>query len=168
MESHQIKFRPMLPEDWESIAEIYRQGIKTGIATFEQKVPDWKVWNENHMKTCRLIAEVDNEIAGWAALSPVSERCVYAGVAEVSVYISEDHRGMKIGVKLLEQLVLESEKHDIWTLQAGIFPTNTASIKTHEAVGFRKVGYREKIGQLNGKWQDTVLYERRSNRIGIN
>ncbi|MEX0721967.1 MAG: N-acetyltransferase family protein [Balneolaceae bacterium] len=161
-----IKFRPLKARDWEAVSKIYRQGIETGIATFEQAVPDWKGWNKSHMKSCRLIAEVDNEIAGWGALTAVSSRCVYAGVAEVSVYVSKDHRGQKIGSKLLEQLIQASEKEGIWTLEAGIIPENKSSIKIHEVLGFRKIGYREKIGRLNGKWQDTVLYERRSKIVG--
>jgi L-amino acid N-acyltransferase YncA len=121
------------------------------------------IWNTNE----HCVAEIDNEIVGWAALTAVSGRCVYAGVAEVSVYISNNYRGQKIGTKLLDKLIAESENEKLWTLQAGIFPENIASLKIHEDLGFRKIGHREKIGKMNGIWRDTVLLERRSKVIGI-
>lgn len=158
--------RHMTAGDWNKVAEIYQQGIDTGNATFEEAVPSRQNWDAAHLKTCRLIAEIDKEIAGWAALSPVSERCIYSGVAEVSVYVSAHHRGLKAGSKLLEKLIHESEKEDIWTLQAGIFPENKASIKIHKKAGFRQIGYREKIGKMNGSWRDTLLFERRSKIAG--
>jgi L-amino acid N-acyltransferase YncA len=161
-----ILFRPMVKSDWEKVAEIYKQGIDTGNATFQQDIPSWDEWNSGHLKTCRIIADIDKEIAGWAALTPVSGRCVYAGVAEVSVYVSNEHKGRKIGTKLLEILISESEKEGLWTLQAGIFPENTASLKLHENLGFRQVGYREKIGKMSGIWRDTILLERRSKTAG--
>jgi L-amino acid N-acyltransferase YncA len=158
--------RPMTAEDWNAVANIYNEGIATGNATFQQKAPTWEEWDADHIKNCRLVLAINNEIAGWAALTAISERCVYAGVAEVSVYVSELHRGKKIGSQLLEQLISESETERLWTLQAGIFPENIGSIKIHEKLGFRKVGYREKIGKMNGVWRDTVLLERRSAVIG--
>ena len=159
--------RQMVAEDWLSVAEIYKQGIATGNATFEEEVPPWEIWDKTHLKTCRMVAEINGKIAGWAALSPVSGRCVYAGVAEVSVYISENHRGQKLGAQLLEKLIQESELNNFWTLQAGIFPENEPSIRIHTALGFRIVGKREKIGELNGVWRDALLLERRSKTIGI-
>jgi phosphinothricin acetyltransferase len=162
-----INFRPMTAEDWTSVAEIYKQGIETGNATFQQEIPTWDDWNNGHIKSCRIIAEINNEIVGWAALIAVSGRCVYAGVAEVSVYIANKYRGQKIGTKLLDKLIIESENEKLWTLQAGIFPENFTSLKIHEELGFRKIGHREKIGKMNGIWRDTVLLERRSKLIGI-
>jgi len=163
----EMNFRSMTEEDWKSVSEIYKQGIDTGNATFQQEIPPYKDWDNAHLKTCRLIVSINSEIVGWAALTPVSGRCVYAGVAEVSVYVSDKNRGQKIGFKLLEKLIIESEKVKLWTLQAGIFPENIASLRIHEELGFRKIGYRERIGKMNGVWRDTVLLERRSKLIGI-
>jgi len=160
-----IKFRNFTSDDWTKIAEIYKQGIETGHATFQKEVPSWDEWDKGHLKICRLAAAIDGQIAGWAALSSVSSRCVYAGVAEVSIYIDENFRGRKIGKCLLEKLVSESEQNGIWTLQAGIMQENTPSIKLHESAGFRQAGYREKIGKLNGLWRNTILMERRSKII---
>lgn len=157
-----IKIMAMLPEHWNRVAEIYQEGIDTGMATFEKNVPAWEDWDNNHLKSCRIIAEVKNKIAGWAALSPVSSRCVYGGVAEISVYVSERFRGDKIGQKLLKKLIVESELNGFWTIQSGVFPENTASINLHINEGFRQIGYRERIGQLNGVWKDNILLERRS------
>ena len=163
-----LKIRPMKNSDWSRVSEIYRQGIETGNATFETKVISKSEWNKTHIKKCRLIAEINNKIAGWAALSLVSERAAYIGVAEVSIYIDKNHRNKKIGSKLLEELITLSEKNGIWTLQASIFPENKASIKIHKSAGFRKVGYREKIGMLNSKWRDTVLFEKRRKIESLN
>ena len=157
----------MTADDWKNVSEIYRQGIETGNATFQQEIPTYTDWDNGHLKNCRIVAIKDNEVAGWAALTPVSGRCVYAGVAEVSVYVSDKNRGHKIGHKLLEKLIIESENEKLWTLQAGIFPENIASLKIHEALGFRKIGHRERIGQMNGIWRDIILLERRSKLIGI-
>jgi len=162
-----ITFSTLLQEHWQTVRSIYEEGIRTGNATFQQSAPEWDEWTSSHLSHSRIIAIVDNEIAGWAALTPVSGRCVYAGVGEVSVYVAEKFRGQKIGNALLQELIKQSELNDIWTLQAGIFPENAGSIKIHEANGFRTVGYREKIGQMNGVWRDTVLMERRSNIVGI-
>lgn len=161
-----IIFRTMTAEDWTSVAEIYRQGIETGNATFQQEIPNFEEWDAEHLKKCRIVCVVENELAGWAALTPVSERCAYAGVAEVSVYVADKFRGQKLGLQLLGQLIEVSENENLWTLQSGIFPENTASLKIHEKVGFRKVGYRERIGKMNGKWRDTILLERRSFKKG--
>jgi len=153
---------PMTAADWPAVREIYAQGIATGNATFEKNPPEFESWDRGHLAACRLVAHNGGEVAGWAALSPVSGRCVYAGVAEVSVYVGEKARGQGIGLKLLNALVGESEKHGIWTLQAGIFPENEASIAIHRRAGFRIVGTREKLGCMNGRWRDVVLMERRS------
>lgn len=161
-----ILFRNMKKEDWNSVAGIYKQGIETGNATFQKDIPTWDNWNCGHLITCRIVADVDNIIVGWAALTPVSGRWVYAGVAEVSVYVSNQYKGEKIGTRLLEKLISESEKEGFWTLQAGIFPENIASLRIHENLGFRKVGFREKIGKMDGIWRDTILLERRSKIIG--
>ena len=168
MNNSKILFRPIKATDWEIVAEIYRQGIETNNATFQQQIPTWEEWDNGHLKNCRVLASIDNKIAGWAALTPVSGRCVYAGVAEVSVYVADNFRGQNIGKMLLNKLIIESEKENLWTLQAGIFPENIASLTIHEKVGFRKVGYRENIGKMNGEWRDTVLMERRSKVVGIN
>ena len=153
---------------YHAVKEIYEHGIATGNATFQTEAPSWEEWDKSHLNHCRLVALDDNErMMGWAALTPVSGRCVYAGVAEVSVYIHLNHRGKGIGKRLLEELISQSEEHNLWTLQAGIFPENNASLKLHEQFGFRKVGYREKIGKMKNVWRDTVLLERRSKSIGI-
>jgi phosphinothricin acetyltransferase len=169
---HPVKFVimeiiEMLPFHWESVKKIYLEGIATGNATFQTSVPSRNDWDEAHVKNSRIIAVEENEIIGWAALTPVSGRCVYAGVGEVSVYVSEKARGKGVGKKLLQVLIRESEKNNFWTLQAGIFPENIASVKIHEQCGFRIIGTREKIGQSNGLWRDTLLLERRSKTVGV-
>jgi L-amino acid N-acyltransferase YncA len=158
---------PLLPVHWPAVKTIYEQGIATGQATFQTGAPTWEEWNASHLTHSRLVAIEAGEVIGWAALTPVSGRCVYAGVAEVSVYIAPDHRGQKVGLTLLEALITASEQHNIWTLQAGIFPENHASVRIHEKCGFRLIGYRERIGQHYGIWRDTVLLERRSSRVGV-
>jgi L-amino acid N-acyltransferase YncA len=147
---------------WPDVRRIYLEGIATGHATFETEAPDWPKWDSEHLPHSRLIATVAESIAGWAALSPVSRRSAYAGVAEVSVYVAAEHRGRGIGKALLRELISEAEQNGIWTLQANIFPENKSSIALHRACGFREVGRRKKIAQLNGVWRDTVLLERRS------
>ncbi len=148
------------------ISKIYLEGISSGNATFQTSAPSWEEWNRSHLEICRLIS-IDNErVLGWAALSPVSSRCVYAGVAEVSVYVGSQHRGKGAGKALLEELIKQSELNGIWTLQSGIFPENVASIKIHEQCGFRRVGYREKIGKMGKVWRDNLLMERRSKVTG--
>ncbi|MEM7484227.1 MAG: N-acetyltransferase family protein [Bacteroidota bacterium] len=162
-----MQIREMKPSDWSQVAQIYMQGIATGFATFEQKVPDYAIWDKAHVKECRLVAENTNSILGWAALSPVSSRCVYGGVGEVSVYVSENGRGKGIGKLLLEHLIIESEKEGFWTLQSGIFPENEASITLHKKVGFRYIGNRERVGKIKGIWKDNLLFEKRSKIVGI-
>lgn len=151
----------------ERVLEIYREGIATGDATFETAAPTWERWDTSHRKTCRLVATDGGRVSGWAALSNVSAREVYAGVAEVSVYVASDARGRGVGRALLEALVRESESDGVWTLQASIFPENVASLALHRACGFREVGRRERVAKLAGRWRDTVLLERRSNRVGV-
>lgn len=161
-----VEIQQMKPSDWLAVSEIYKQGLETGMATFETKIPSWEQWDENHIESCRLIAKTDDKIVGWAALSEVSSRCVYGGVAEVSVYVAEEARGKRIGAHLLRQLIDESETQGYWTLQSGIFPENVSSIRLHEKLGFRKIGFRERIGQLNGVWKDNILMEKRSKKTG--
>jgi len=158
----------MWPVHWPEVKDIYLEGIATGQATFQADAPSWDDWDRAHLAELRYVAAVGNEIAGWVALSPVSSRCVYAGVAEVSIYIAERFRGQKIGIQLLQHVITESEKANIWTLQAGIFPENVASLRLHEKAGFRVMGYREKVGKMNGVWRDVNLLERRSKTTGIN
>ncbi|MGX5856508.1 N-acetyltransferase family protein [Dyadobacter jiangsuensis] len=164
-----MTIRELLPDDWPAVREIYAQGIATGQATLETSPPEWEVWDQSHVANLRYVAFADHgEVSGWAALTPVSGRCVYAGVAEVSIYIAEAFRGRKVGDLLLKHLIIESEDNGYWTLQAGIFPENPASIRLHESNGFRIIGYREKIGKINGIWRNVNLLERRSKTIGIN
>jgi len=158
----------MSPTDWPEVRRIYLEGIATGHATFETEAPSWERWNETHLAFARLVARAGSDAKGWAALSPVSSRRVYAGVAETSVYVGRDSRGQGIGRELLEALIREAESNGVWTLQAGIFPENTGSIKLHKSLGFREVGRRERIGRLHGVWRDTLLLERRSASVGIN
>jgi L-amino acid N-acyltransferase YncA len=162
----QIRF--MTPKDWEAVRQIYLEGIATGQATFEIESPSWDVWNSRHLPFARLIAcnAFDDEVAGWAALAPVSTRPVYAGVAEVSIYVASAARRRGIGQRLLTSLIAESEKNGIWTLQASIFPENRASLTLHRKCGFRRVGKRVRIAQLGGVWRDTILIERRSKIAG--
>lgn len=165
--SEKLIFRELEETDWEIASKIYKEGLDTGNATFELNLPDWNEWNSGHLKACRTIAEIDNEVVGWSALSPVSSRCVYGGVAEVSVYVLSNFSRKGIGSQLLKRLISESEKQGIWTLQAGVFPENKGSITIHERLGFRKVGFRERIGKMNGTWRDTLLLEKRSKLVGI-
>jgi L-amino acid N-acyltransferase YncA len=164
-ESEEIRITSMSAEHWDAVRAIYLEGIATGNATFETSAPDWELWDVGHLPECRFVASDGGEVVGWAALSPVSGRCVYAGVAEVSVYVAEQARGRKIGQRLLTALVHASEKQGFWTLQAGVFPENTPSIKLHQHCGFRMVGTREKLGKMNGRWRDVVLLERRSGLV---
>lgn len=162
-----MTIRTMKPSDWEAVARIYLEGIATGFATFETQTPSYDHWDKAHTNECRLVAEKNDVIAGWAALSPVSSRCVYGGVAEVSVYISAQSRGQGVGRLLMQHLIMESEKAGFWTIQSGIFPENTASIRLHEAVGFRYIGKRERVGKILGVWKDNLLFERRSSTVGV-
>lgn len=159
----QFSMEAMQPQDWPAVRAIYLEGVATGNATFEQTAPDWEKWDAGHLAGVRFVARSDGgEVLGWAALSGVSSRCVYAGVAEVSIYVAESARGRGVGHNLMARLIADSEAQGIWTLQAGIFPENIASIALHERAGFRIVGTRERLGQMNGRWRDVVLMERRS------
>jgi L-amino acid N-acyltransferase YncA len=162
-----LRIDAMTDEDWPAVRDIYAEGIATGNATFETEVPDWTKWDGGHRKDCRLIARDGQHILGWAALSPVSTRQVYSGVAEVSIYVAESARGRGVGRALLGELIQASERCGIWTLQAGIFPENVASIRLHKSCGFREVGVRERPGQLAGGWRDVCLLERRSGSVGV-
>jgi phosphinothricin acetyltransferase len=161
------RIEPMTEHDWPAVREIYEAGIATGHATFQTEAPTWESWDRGHLPTCRLVARDDTgQVLGWAALSPVSARPVYAGVVEVSVYVAQSARGKGIGRLLLNALIAASESDGRWTLQAGIFPENVASIRLHESCGFRVVGRRERIGEHHGIWRDVMLLERRSRTIG--
>jgi L-amino acid N-acyltransferase YncA len=158
---------PMTADHWPAVQAIYAEGLATSNATFTTEAPAWAEWDASHLRTCRLVAADDAQrVLGWAALSPVSSRCVYGGVAEVSVYVGASARGRGVGQALLAGLVAASEQHGLWTLQAGIFPENAARVRLHEGAGFRRVGRRERIGQLHGQWRDTLLLERRSTIVG--
>jgi L-amino acid N-acyltransferase YncA len=159
--------RPLLPPDWPDVARIYMEGIETGNATFETSVPEWPQWDAGHLEACRLVYELDGRIEAWAALSAVSKRDVYRGVAEHSIYVSQDARGRGVGSGLLKGLVTASEEAGFWTLQTAIFPENQASISLHTRHGFRVVGTRERIGSHHGRWRDVVLMERRSATVGL-
>ena len=157
----------MDPSDWADVRAIYLEGIETGNATFEVEAPSWEAWDSAHLREPRLAArDGDGRVLGWAALTPVSGRCVYAGVGDLSVYVAAAARGRGVGRALLEALIDASERAGIWTLQAGIFPENAASLRLHRGCGFREVGRREKIGRLKGVWRDVLLLERRSGAVG--
>jgi phosphinothricin acetyltransferase len=157
----------MKREHWQAVRAIYREGIATRNATFEQDAPGWEAWDRGHLSDCRLVARgKDDEVLGWIALSPVSGRCVYAGVASLSVYVAAAAQGQGIGKALLNAAIKASEQEGIWTLEAGIFPENEASLALHRSCGFREVGRRERIGQMDGVWRDVILLERRSQIVG--
>jgi L-amino acid N-acyltransferase YncA len=158
-----LRLRELTKADWLAVRSIYEQGIAGGQATFETEAPMWAVWDRAH--SLRLVAEQDREVLGWAALSPVSERCVYGGVVEDSVYVADSAQGRGIGRALLEEVVRRAERDGVWTIQAGIFPENESSIALHERCGFRVVGMRERIGKHHGVWRDVVLMERRSEEV---
>jgi thioredoxin type arsenate reductase len=162
-----MKFDVITGENYNLIAETYREGILSGHATFETNVPEWARWDATHLTHSRIIGLVDDQYIGWAALSPVSGRCVYGGVAEVSIYLKASQQGKGYGKHLLKQLILESESNGIWTLQAGIFPENVASLSIHTTCGFSQIGIRERIGKMqNGFWRDVCILERRSSKVG--
>lgn len=157
----------MQPHDWPAVRAIYLEGIATGNATFEQTAPEWESWDSGHLAKARIVARSPaGAVLGWAALSGMSSRCVYAGVAEVSIYVAAQARGCGVGGQLLSRLIADSEAAGIWTLQAGIFPENAASIALHQRAGFRMLGRRERLGQMNGRWRDVLLLERRSTVAG--
>jgi L-amino acid N-acyltransferase YncA len=166
-EMKNIVVKNMSDDNWNSVQEIYKSGIETKNATFEKNAPEWESWDSLHRKDCRLIVEFDKRVNGWAALSNVSERCVYSGVAEVSIYIDPEFQGKGIGNILMQSLITESEKNKIWTLQAGIFPENEGSLHLHQKFGFRIIGRREKIGKMDEHWRDVIMLERRSKITGI-
>jgi L-amino acid N-acyltransferase YncA len=163
-----VKINKMLPDDWGQVRDIYLEGIATGNATFQKEAPSWEAWDNGHIKECRLVARAEGNVIGWAALSAISSRCVYAGVAEVSIYVSQTSNVKGVGTQLLKTLIEKSEESGFWTLQSGIFPENIPSLKIHKKCGFREVGRRERIGKMDGVWRDTILLERRSRKIGIN
>lgn len=162
-----MQVRNMLDTDWEQVAKIYKQGIDTGIATFQTEIPDFKTWNNGHLKLGRLVAiDEDQNIVGWTALSPISSRDVYKGVVELSIYIDEKMRHKGIGSVLLQQLIQLTEENEVWTIQSSIFAINKPSISLHIKNGFRNVGKRKQIAKdTYGQWQDTILMERRSQKI---
>ena len=162
-----IHLTPLLPKHWPRVRVIYMEGIATGDATFETQPPGWAKWDAGHLAHSRVVALSGDEVVGWGGLSPVSGRCVYGGVAEISVYVAAVARGRGVGRGLLDALVQSSEDVGLWTLQAGIFPENRASLAIHEAAGFRVVGTRERIGRVVGVWRDVVLLERRSQVVGV-
>ena len=162
-----MTIQPLTRAHWPAVKAIYEAGMATGNATFETQAPAWDAWDKDHLDHSRLVAVDDaGTVLGWAALSPVSGRCVYGGVAEISLYIAAGVRGQGIGRLLLQALIAASAANGIWTLQAGTFPENTVSLRLHAAAGFREVGRRERIGQLHGIWRDTLLLERRSAVVG--
>jgi phosphinothricin acetyltransferase len=156
----------MRPEDWPAVREIYEEGIAGGKATFEMYAPSWDAWNRARLRECRLVARSGDRVVGWVALSPVSERAVYRGVAELSIYVASAARGRGVGRTLLNRLIADSEVAGIWTLQAGVLVENEASLALHLACGFREVGRRERIGRHGDVWRDVVLLERRSRVVG--
>ena len=162
-----ITIRPFVKSDFPSVKDIYQQGIDSGDATFQEQAKDYDDWNESVLSNCRLVAENNRQIIGWAALSSASNRCVYSGIAEVSVYVSSNSQGSGVGNSLLDALIKASEEQGIWTLQAGIFPENKASIHIHSKNGFKVLGIRDKLGQMNGIWRDIVFMERRSKVVGL-
>ena len=157
--------RDLQPNDWPAVRAIYEDGIRSGDATFETETPSWEGWDAAHSEL-RLVAEREGVVVGWAALSPVSSRCCYEGVGEVSVYVAAAARGTGVGRELLDELIARSEQAGYWTLTAGVFPQNEPSLRLHRACGFREIGVRERLGQLDGVWRDVVLLERRSAVVG--
>jgi len=166
MEHMNVQIEPMTPDDWLEVCAIYEEGIATGLGTFETKAPSWDEWNAARLPHSRLVAR-DRQVLGWAALSPVSKRACYAGVAEVGIYITASSRGRGIGRVLLQALIDSSEKHGIWTLQGATIAENEASLALQSRCGFRVIGRRERIGKVAGVWHDTILTERRSAKVGI-
>jgi L-amino acid N-acyltransferase YncA len=165
IETEAITIEGLRSEHWPGVARVYAEGIETGNATFETEVPTWEEWDSSHLSDHRLVALRDGEVVGWAAVSAVSDRCVYGGVVENSVYVGETARGRGVGQRLLEELIASTEAAGIWTIQTGIFPENDGSIRLHERVGFEIVGRRKRLGKLNSQWRDVLLLERRSESV---
>jgi len=157
---------PLKPTDWESVRAIYLEGIATRNATFENDVPSWEKWDASHLPFARVVARTPSGVLGWGALTAVSDRCCYAGVAEASVYVGKDYRGQGVGEALLWAVIDLSERQGVWTLQAGIFPENLGSLTLVRKCGFLEVGRRERLGQMDGVWRDVLLLERRSAVVG--
>jgi L-amino acid N-acyltransferase YncA len=162
-----IDIRDLRPQDWPEVAAIYEAGIATRNATFEEAAPSWEEWDATHLAGHRLVAVEGGRVVGWAALSPVSDRCCYRGVAENSVYVAPGLQGRGVGRALLERLLAGADADGIWTVQTNIFPENLASLELHKRCGFRVVGIRERLGQLDGEWRDVVLLERRSSLSSV-
>ena len=162
-----VSIRPLVPTDWPAIHRIYEEGIATGVATLATRAPDWLAWDSAHLSGARLAAEEDETVLGWAALSPVSDQPEYRGMAEISVYVTSDARGKRVGHDLLEALITASEEVGIWTLEARVLEENQVVVHLCESVGFRIVGVRERIGFLDGEWKNVVLLERRSDIVGV-
>lgn len=162
-----IAIEPMRAADWTKVREIFLEGVATGKSTFETAAPEWPVWDAKHHEHSRLVARAGGDVVGWVALSPVSSRAAYAGVAELSIYVAAAQRGKGIGRLLLDALIEESERHGIWTLQTGTFPENVASVRLQQHCGFRIVGRRERVAKLSGEWRDILMMERRSAVAGI-
>jgi L-amino acid N-acyltransferase YncA len=160
-----VEVEPLRPGDWPAVRAIFEAGIAGGNATFETAAPTWEAWDATHLAEHRLVARDDGQVLAWAALAPVSDRCAYAGVAEDSIYVAPGAQGRGVGRRLLQALVDSAEQGGIWTVQTGIFPENQASVRLHQACGFRLVGVRERLGRLDGRWRDVLLLERRSPRI---
>jgi phosphinothricin acetyltransferase len=161
-----VTIRDMTMEDWPAVARIYRQGVETGLARFERECPSFEAFDASHIKACRFVAVSEARVAGWIVLSRVSDRLPLSGVAEVSVYIGDEYRGIGIGKRLMLHLLEQSERAGYWTVQSSVFSDNAASLALHRSCGFRTVGYREKLGKdAWGRWRDTVLLERRSARF---
>jgi L-amino acid N-acyltransferase YncA len=161
----EITIDDMTAEDWPDVRRIYEEGIATRNATFETEAPPWEAWDRSHLAEPRLVARLEGLVAGWSALAPVSPRPIYRGVVEVSTYVGEDSRSRGVGHALLSAMIERSERTGIWTLQAGVFPENRASLALHLRCGFRTVGIHERIGEMNGVWRDVVLLERRSTLV---
>jgi L-amino acid N-acyltransferase YncA len=166
IDTEAVTIEELRPEHWPGVVRVYAEGIATGNATFETEVPTWEAWRSSHLTDHRLVALRGGDVVGWAAVSPVSDRCCYGGVVENSVYIAEAARGQGVGQRLLEALIASTEAAGIWTIQTGIFPENEGSIRLHERVGFEVVGRRKRLGKLDGVWRDVLLLERRSEVVG--
>lgn len=162
-----IMITELLHSDWNCVREIFIEGIKTTNATFRTEAPSWDEWNQDHLTNGRFVAKKNGKVVGWVALSPISSMSAFSGVVEVSIYIASNAAGMGIGSQLLRHVIAASEQHQIWTIQAMIFPENTASINLHRKFGFEEIGIRKKMGRLNGVWRDVLLLERRSNTVGV-